>query len=74
VRKLQSIHFRRRIFGSHGGGTKPDRDILRYINLYKQKKIVLSNQITHRFALQNINLGAELMRSGKTVRCLIEML
>jgi S-(hydroxymethyl)glutathione dehydrogenase/alcohol dehydrogenase len=67
------LHFGRRMIGSHGGETKPDVDIPRYVQLYKLGKLKLDEQISHRFGLDDINDAVETVRSGEAGRCLISM-
>jgi S-(hydroxymethyl)glutathione dehydrogenase/alcohol dehydrogenase len=67
------LHFGRRIIGSHGGETKPEVDIPRYVQLYKLGKLKLDEQISHRFGLDEINDAVETVRSGEAGRCLISM-
>lgn len=68
------LHFGRRIFGSHGGGTKPDRDIPFYLNLYSKGKIKLREQISCFLPLSKINQALTLMKVGKiSGRCMILM-
>lgn len=68
------LHFGRRVFGSHGGGTVPDRDIPRYIRLYEQGRLKLDELITHRFSLDDINDAVDHVKSGDAGRCAVEML
>ena len=68
------LHFGRRVIGSHGGETVPEIDIPRYLALFEQGKLKLSELITHRFPLAEINDAIDVVRSGKTCgRCLIHM-
>lgn len=67
------LHFGRQIFGSHGGGTRPDVDIPRYVRLYKLAKLKLREQITHRYCLDDVNEAIELVRSGAAGRCVLCM-
>jgi S-(hydroxymethyl)glutathione dehydrogenase/alcohol dehydrogenase len=67
------LHFGRRIFGSHGGDTRPDLDIPLYIKLYKLGKLKLEEQITHRYPLEKINEAIDVVRGGKAGRCVISM-
>ena len=62
------LHFGRRIFGSHGGETQPDVDIPRYIQLYRQGRLKLDEQITHRYSLDEINQAVEVLRKGSAGR------
>ena len=67
------IHFGRRLIGSHGGETRPDVDIARYMKLYSLGKLKLKEQITHRFKLGEINDAVTQVRNGEVGRCLIEL-
>jgi S-(hydroxymethyl)glutathione dehydrogenase/alcohol dehydrogenase len=68
-----SLHQSRRLFGSHGGDTRPDVDIPRYIRLYELGKLKLDELITHRFPLERINEGIAEVRAGRVGRCVILM-
>jgi len=67
------LHFGRRVIGSHGGDTKPDVDIPRYLGLYERGKLKLSEQITHRFKLDEINQAVEVVRNGEAGRCIVSI-
>ena len=67
------LHFGRKIFGSHGGETKPDVDIPRYLQLYKMGKLKLDEQITHRFMLDDINQAVDVVRKGDAGRCIVSL-
>jgi S-(hydroxymethyl)glutathione dehydrogenase/alcohol dehydrogenase len=67
------IHFGRRLVGSHGGETRPDIDIPRYIQLYKLGRLKLAEQITHRFPLDQVNEAVDVVKRGEAGRCLITM-
>ena len=67
------LHFGRKIFGSHGGETRPDVDIPRYLQLYKLGKLKLDEQITHRFTLDDINQAVDVVRNGEAGRCVISI-
>ncbi len=67
------LHFGRRIIGSHGGDTRPDLDIPRAIRLYRNGRLKLEEQITHRFTLDHINEAMELVERGEAARCVIAM-
>ncbi len=63
----------KRIIGTWGGETDPDRDIPKYIRLYQAGKLKLGGLITNTFTLGEINKAIDLMRKGKIAgRCLIE--
>lgn len=68
------LHFGKIISGSHGGETRPEMDIPRYVKLYKNDKLLLDDLITDRYPLDEINTAIENMRNGQTAgRCLIMM-
>lgn len=67
------LHFGRRVVGSHGGETKPDTDIPRYIQLYELGKLKLDEQITHRFPLSQVNDAVAAVQKGDVGRCVISM-
>jgi S-(hydroxymethyl)glutathione dehydrogenase/alcohol dehydrogenase len=68
------LHMGRRLIGSHGGDTVPEVDIPRYVELFRRGKLKLSELITNRFGLADINKAVELMIAGQACgRCVIEM-
>jgi len=67
------FHSGRSIIGSHGGNTKPDIDIPRYVQLYKLGRLKIKEQITHCFKLDDINNALEVVRKGEAGRCVISM-
>src|SRR5574341_1729140 len=67
------LHFGRQIIGSHGGDTRPDVDIPRYILLYQLGKLKLEKQITHRYRLDQINEAVDVVRKGHAGKCVICM-
>jgi Zn-dependent alcohol dehydrogenase len=67
------LHFGRKLVGSHGGDSNPDKDIIRYLGLYDRGDLDLSSLITHRMPLERINDGIECLRSGVAGRVIIGM-
>lgn len=63
----------KRIIGTWGGETQPDRDIPIYVNLYLSGKLKLDGLITHTYSLDEINRAAEDLEQGKVARALIDM-
>ncbi len=57
----------KRIAGSWGGLTKPERDIPLYVDLYLAGKLKLDELITNRFRFDEINRAFELMGNGELV-------
>ena len=59
------LHFGKRMVGSQGGEAEPNEDIHRYYNLYNAGRIMLSELITEKVPLEEINEAIDRMRSGK---------
>ncbi len=63
-----------RVEATNGGGFNPTKDIPRYVDMWREGKLDdYEKIITHRFPLDRINEGIEIMREGKSGRVLIEM-
>lgn len=62
----------KQILGSWGGGSKPDRDIPRFAQLYKDGKLPLEKLISHRYSLEQINQALEDLKNRRVVRALIK--
>jgi len=66
------LHFGKVLTGSHGGESIPNEDIPRYMSLFHADRIKLKELLTERYALDDINVAIDNMRSGKASgRCLI---
>ena len=63
----------KRIVGTWGGETQPDRDIPKYVELYLAGKLKLDNLITQACSLDNINKAFADLEEGKECRILIDM-
>jgi len=67
------LHFGKIISGSQGGEAIPNQDIPRYHNLFNAGRIKLSELITEKFILENINDAIERIKIGKiTGRVLVK--
>ena len=62
----------KQIRGSWGGESKPDRDIPRFAQLYKEGKLPLEKLITHRYSLEQINQIFDDIEDNRVARALIE--
>ncbi|MBA7682791.1 S-(hydroxymethyl)mycothiol dehydrogenase [subsurface metagenome] len=62
----------KRIIGSWGGETNPDRDFPRYIDLYLTGRLKLDELITHRFQLEDINSAFSALDKGEVARAIVE--
>lgn len=56
--------------GSAMGGAKR-QDVSRFVDMYMDGQIVLDDLVSHRIALDEINHGFDMMRSGEAVRTVI---
>ena len=64
----------KRIIGSWGGGTQPDRDIPMYVEYYLSGKLQLDRLLAHSYSLGDINQALEDLENGKIGRALISFL
>lgn len=63
----------KRVIGTWGGDSKPDRDIPRYVNLYLNRELNLEVLITREYGLKDINRALDGLEKGKEGRALIDM-
>ncbi len=63
----------KRIVGSWGGESQPDRDTPIYIKYYLAGKLNLGKLITHTYSLTNINAALDDLENGKIGRALVDM-
>ena len=63
----------KRVIGTWGGDSKPDRDIPRYVDLYLKGELNLELLITHEYGLKEINRALDDLENGKEGRALIDM-
>jgi len=68
------LHFEKRLTGSHGGDTKPEVDIPRYVRLYQSGKLNLQPLIGKRCQLDDVNSALDELRAGSFPgRCLLQV-
>jgi len=60
------LHFGKILIGSHGGESRPERDIPRYLNLFNNDRIKFDKLVSDRFPLKKINEAIELMKNGNS--------
>jgi len=63
----------KRIIGSWGGETQPDRDITRYVEYFLSGELQLNRLLTHSYSLGDINQALDDLEKGKIGRALIDM-
>jgi S-(hydroxymethyl)glutathione dehydrogenase/alcohol dehydrogenase len=60
-----SLHFEKRLVGSHGGECRPDIDIPRYVRLMQDGRLSLAGVVGRRYALDEVNAAIDDMTSGR---------
>jgi S-(hydroxymethyl)glutathione dehydrogenase/alcohol dehydrogenase len=63
----------KRIIGTWGGETRPDKDIPRYVDMYLSGKLKLEALITHEYRLEEINRALDDLEQGQVGRALINI-
>ena len=63
----------KRIKGSWGGASRPDRDVLKFADLYRKNKLPLEKLFDRRYQLQEINQALDDLEKGNVARPLIEI-
>lgn len=63
----------KRLVGSYGGDSNPDRDIARLADLYRAGRLLLDAMFTRRYTLDEINLALDDLEQRRSLRPLIEI-
>ena len=63
----------KRIVGTWGGESLPDRDIPRYVKLYLDGQLKLDSLITQEYPLRDINQALEDLEQGRLARAVVNM-
>ena len=63
----------KRIIGTWGGETHPDRDIPFYTEAFIKGRLPLSALITHEFSLEEVNFAFDELERGRLGRGLVNM-
>ncbi len=58
---------------TQGGGFNPDRDIPRYVAMWKSGHLKIDGIVTHRFPLDRVNEALDAVRSGQAGRAILTM-
>jgi S-(hydroxymethyl)glutathione dehydrogenase/alcohol dehydrogenase len=61
------------IIATQGGNSNPDYDIMKYINLFKDKNLDYNKIVTNNFTLDEINDAFSLLKTGKAGRIMIKI-
>ncbi len=62
----------KRIVGTWGGETVPDRDIPKYVRAFANGKLPFDRMITHRFELEGINKAFDVLVKGEAGRIIVK--
>lgn len=65
------LHYGKKLIGGHGGGSKPEKDFNRYINLYLSGKLKLNQLISNVYPIEQVNEAIEDLRKGSVRRNII---
>jgi len=63
----------KRIIGTWGGESDPDRDIPEYVKMFLDRKLELSSLISRKFKLEEINDAFDALEKGLVGRAVIEL-
>jgi len=65
------LHMGKTLTGSHGGSSRPDEDIPRYLRMMKHDLFHVKNFVSHRLPLEQVDDAIAKMRSGEVVHAMI---
>jgi Zn-dependent alcohol dehydrogenase len=63
----------RRVLGSIYGSSRPERDFVLTLDLYRRGRLPLDRLISHRLPLDEIGPAFELMRTGQALRVVLDL-
>jgi Zn-dependent alcohol dehydrogenase len=63
----------RRVLGSLYGSSRPERDFVIILDLYRRGILPLDKLISHRLGLDEIGRAFELLRSGDALRVVLDL-
>jgi len=63
----------RRIVGTWGGETDPDRDLPIYVDMYVKGKLPFGQLVSHEWSLDDINTAFDELEAGRVSRALIRL-
>lgn len=61
----------RSLRGSYMGSSVPNRDIPRYLELFRTGRLPIDKLVTHTLSLDEINIGMDRLRNGEAIRQII---
>jgi Zn-dependent alcohol dehydrogenase len=63
----------RRVLGSLYGSSRPERDFVQILDLYRRGVLPLDRLISHRLTLDEVGRGFELLRGGGALRVVLDL-
>ncbi|MPM98912.1 Alcohol dehydrogenase B [bioreactor metagenome] len=72
ISPLTLVAEERSLRGSYLGSGVPNRDIPRFLGLFRRGKLPVEKLLTHRIALEDINEGFDRLHHGEAIRQVIE--
>jgi alcohol dehydrogenase len=63
----------RRVLGSLYGSSRPERDFVTILDLYRRGVLPLDRLISHRLGLDDLDRAFELLRSGEALRVVLDL-
>jgi len=63
----------RRVLGSLYGSSRPERDFVTILDLYRKGVLPLDRLVSHRLGLDEVERGFELLRSGEARRVVLDL-
>ena len=63
----------RRVLGSIYGSSRPERDFVTTLDLYRHGRLPLDRLISHRVRLEQVQHGLDLLVSGEAIRAVVEL-
>ena len=63
----------RRVLGSIYGSSKPERDFVQTLALYRAGRLPLDRLVSHRLPLEEVGRGFELMQAGEALRVVLDL-
>jgi Zn-dependent alcohol dehydrogenase len=63
----------RRVLGSLYGSSRPERDFVQILDLYRRGVLPLDRLISHRLPLDEVGRGFELLRGGEALRVVLDL-
>ncbi len=67
------LYYGKKLVGTGGGETIPDKDLKKYASMYLNNQINLKKMITKIYSLKEINKAIQFLKKGNCVRVLINM-